>query len=181
MKKSIVNLKKNKDKFLFNVKTIIDKKEFKKFHKFYTNKYKKDYFFKVVILILAVIALILNFIKGNYYVVILLLMSGFIYPFILYVSLEKQLDKLYSKYKKINAIEEELCFFNEYFCSKTRLNVCEVRYDEVDIIYETKENIYIFISDTKAFILIKNNINNIDDFINFIKNKTNYRRIKEYF
>ena len=70
------NVKKNsssKKDYLFKTSTIIDMFEFKKFQKFYLNKFKSNIFPIIIMAILAIVAIVLNYIKGNYNVVFLVI------------------------------------------------------------------------------------------------------------
>lgn len=171
---------KNKEKsnILFETSTIIDKNEFKKFQKFYLNKFKSSLLPKLVMAFLAIIAIVMNLIKSNFDIVIMVIVFIIIYPIILSITLNRQINKMYESNKRINMLEEKLMFYDKYFESKSSLNYCKVNYSDIYKICETKSNFYIFISDNQAFIIIKSNIKDVDSFKDFIKDKAMYRRYR---
>lgn len=166
---------KSKKNILFETNTIIDEHEFKKFQKFYLNKFKKSFFPKLIIILLALLSIVLNWYKKDYYLVILVVLFLVIYPIILNITLDRQIKRMYMTNKKINMLDEKIVFFNDFFESKSSINYCKVKYDDVFVVVETKTNFYIFLSDNQAFILIKNNIDDILKFRNFIRTRVDLK------
>lgn len=173
-KKVIINEK----KYLFQTKTVIDIDEFKKFQKFYLNKFKSNIVPKLIMAFLAILAIILNFYKGNYDVVGLVVVFIIAYPIVLNFTLNSQIKKMYKSNKRINMLEEVLTFYDDYLESKSSHNYCKVQYNDIYKVCETKRNFYIFISDNQAFIIIKKEIVDIDNFKEFLMNKAPYKRYK---
>jgi len=170
------SMKGTKNKILFETSTIIDKDEFKKFQRFYLNKVQSSLLPKLIMAILAVLAIVLNAIKGNFYIVGMVVVFIIIYPIVLSITLNRQIDKMYESDKKINMLEEKLFFYDQYFESKSGVNYGKINYDEILMVCETKRNFYIFIGDREAFIIIKDNLNNTDKFKKFMMRKTKFKR-----
>jgi len=129
-------------------------------------------------IVLAILAIVLNFLKGNFDIVLLIIVFIIIYPIILSISLNMQIRKMYNSNKRINMLEETITFYDDYFECKSIHNYCKVLYNDIYKVCETKTNFYVFISDNQAFIIIKNNIDNVDSFVEFIKSKTNYKKYR---
>ncbi len=178
VKKSKKTKKLNKEISLFITSTVIDEYEFKKFHKFYLNKFKSSLIPKIILIVLAMLAISINLVKGNYYLVILLSIFVVLYPVILSFTLNRQIMKRYEGSKRINMLEEKISFYSSFFESKSSINYCKVNYEDIYLVCETKENFYIFLNENKAFIVIKNNINSLDKFKEFIIEKAKYRRYR---
>ena len=128
--------------------------------------------------ILAIVAIVLNYIKGNYNVVFLVIVFIIVYPIILSITLNSQIKKMYKSNKRINMLEEVLTFYDDYLESKSSHNYCKVLYSDIYKICETKSNFYIFISDNQAFIIIKSEINELDKFKEFIIDKAPYKKYR---
>lgn len=178
VKRSKKTKKTSKEMNLFETSTVIDEYEFKKFHKFYLNKFKSSFIPKLVLIVLAVLAIGINIIKGNYYLVILLGIFVVLYPIVLSFTLNRQIIKRYENSKRINMLEEKIVFYSNFFESRSSINYCKVNYEDIYLVCETKENFYIFLNENKAFIVIKNNINDLDKFKDFIIEKAKYRRYR---
>lgn len=168
----------NTEMSLFVTNTVIDEYEFKKFHKFYLNKFKSSLIPKIILIVLAILAISISLIKENYYLVILLSVFVILYPILLSFTLNRQIMKRYESSKRINMLEEKISFYSNFFESKSSINYCKVNYDDIYLVCETKENFYIFLNENKAFIVIKDNINDLDKFREFITGKANYRRYR---
>lgn len=169
----------NKKKVLFKTKTIVDEKEFMKFQKFYSNQFQSNSWWpKIGMILLAVLAIILNWIKGNIMVVITLIIACLIYPLVLTISVKWHIKKRYSTFKRMNVIEEDISFYDDYLQFESRINCFDVKYDDVYVVCETKYNFYLFISSNKTFIIIKDKLDDVDKFREFIKKKTTYRRYR---
>ena len=174
----MMNTKKKNTKskpFLFQVTTIIDEKEFKRFQKFYLNKFKSSLVPKMIIALLAFIALYINIIRGNTNIVILVIAFLIIYPILFTFFIDLQIKKMYRSNKKINMLEEVITFYDDNFTSKSIHNYCTVNYEDIYKVCETKNNFYIFISSNQAFILAKDSLKDVDKFRDFIKLKTEYK------
>lgn len=184
MKKDKDNKKKKKTSssvkkdYLFKTSTIIDMYEFKKFQKFYLNKFKSSIIPIIIMALLAIVAIVLNFIKGNYSVVGLVIVFIIVYPIILSFTLSSQIKKMYKSNKRINMLEETLTFYDEFLESKSDHNYCKVQYTDIYRVCETKSNFYIFISDNQAFIIIKSELKDVDGFKDFIIDKAPYKKYR---
>lgn len=169
---------KRKDNFLYKTTTIIDIKEFKRFQKFYLNKFKSSIWPILVMIALAILAIVLNFYKGNWDVVGLVIIFIIIYPILLKFTLNRQIKKMYKTNKRINMLEETITFYEDYLESCSKHNYCKVQYNDIYKVCETKTNFYIFISDNQAFIIIKEELKDLDAFKNFISLKAPYRKYR---
>ena len=178
IKKSKKTKKTIKEKCLFETSTVINEYEFNKFHKFYLNKFKSSLIPKLILIVLAILAIGINILKGNYYLVILLSVFCILYPLILSFTLNRQIIKRYEDSKRINMLEEKINFYSNFFESRSSINYCKVNYEDIYLICETKEHFYIFLNENKAFIVIKNNFEDVDSFKNFIIEKAKYRRYR---
>lgn len=182
MKKIKDNVKKKsskkKDNYLFKTATVIDMNEFERFQKFYLNKFKSNLAPKLIMAFLAILAIVLNYLKGNYDIVSWVIIFIIVYPIILSITLNMQIKKMYSSNKRINMLEEVITFYDEFLESKSEHNYCKVQYNDIYKVCETKNNFYIFISDNQAFILIKDKIDDLDKFKEFIISKTPYKRYR---
>lgn len=172
------NKKKVDDKYLYRTVTKITISEFKKFQKFYLNKFKSSLLPKIIMALLAITAIILNLIKGNLDIVLLVCAFIVVYPILLSITLNRQIVKMYNSNKRINELDEIITFYDNYLESKSSHNYCKILYDDLYKVCETKTNFYIFVSDNQAFIIIKNMIEDVDLFREFIKNKTLYRKYR---
>jgi len=141
-------------KILYKTKTIISINEFKKFQKFYLNKFNSSFFPKLIMVILAVVAVALNLLKGNLDIVFIVIVFIIIYPFLLKFALNRQINKMYKSNKKINMLEENINFYEDFFESKSKINYSKTFYDDIYLVCYVKVNIYIFIIDNQGFILI---------------------------
>lgn len=177
-KKKTKKVSSNKKDYLFKTSTIIDMYEFKKFQKFYLNKFKSSIIPIIIMALLAILAMVLNFIKGNYNVVGLVIVFVIVYPIILSVTLNSQIKKMYKSNRRINMLEEVLTFYDEYLESKSEHNYCKVQYTDIYRVCETKTNFYVFISDNQAFIIIKSELEDEDKFREFIMNKAPYKKYR---
>ena len=176
------NRKKDKkvkdDNFLYRTVTKITISEFKKYQKFYLNKYKSSLIPKIIMVILSVLAIGLNYLKGNYNVVFLVIGFVILYPVFLTITLNRQIVKMYSSNKRINELDETISFYEKYLESKSSHNYCKVSYDDLYKVCETKTNFYIFVKDNQAFIIIKDMLDDVDSFREFIKDKAEYRKYR---
>lgn len=165
------------NKYIYQTKTIIDQKEFKKFQKFYLNKFKNSFIPKLIIVLLALAAITINFFRGNFDIVFLIIIFIIAYVIVFTLTINIQINKMYKSNRRINVLEETITFYDDYLESKSSHNYCRVEYKDIYRVCETKNNFYIFISDNQAFILIKKNIENVESFKSFIKDekKVNYK------
>lgn len=172
--------KKDDAKKIFDTITVIDEKEFKRFQNFYLNKFKfKSNIIPILIMVvLAVVAMCLNVMKENYHVVWLLVAFIIIYPVALNITLNIQIKKMYKSYKRINILEETLTFYDKYLESRSVNNYCKIEYKDLFKVCETKDNFYIFVNENQSFIVIKNCLEDIDKFRDFIKKKIVYRKYR---
>ena len=162
--------------YLFKTTTTITEKEFSRFQHFYLNKFKSSLIPKLVIIFLTVLAAVLNALKGNWYVVILLGVFAIVYPLTLSLTINHQIKKMYHNSVKIQILEETLTFYEDYFTSKSKHTDLKVNYKDLYRICETKNNVYIFISDNQAFIINKENVKKLNEFLSFIKDKGEYKK-----
>ncbi len=169
-------IKKETDNYLFKTTTTITEKEFSRFQHFYLNKFKSSLIPKLVIIFLTIGAAILNALKGNWYVVILLGVFAIIYPLAFYLTINHQIKKMYRNSLKIQVLEETLTFYEEYFTSKSKHTDLKVDYKDLYRICETKTNVYLFISDNQAFIISKENVKKLTEFLSFLKDKGEYKK-----
>lgn len=163
---------------LFCTNTIIDINEFKLFQKFYLNKFNNNLLPKIIMIILTILAIVLCLLKENVDTAIMVGIFMLIYPFLLNFSLNLQMKKMYKKNKKINVLEEKINFYDNYFESKSVQNCYKVSYSDIFCVCETKTNFYIFINKNQAFIIVKNNLEDLDRFRRFISKKANYRKYR---
>ncbi len=164
------------DKALFVTQTIINKEEFKRFQKYFLNSGKYNFLSKLLMVLLALLVIIISYFKHNYRVLYLVVAFSIIYPIALVVTINWQIKKKYERKKKVNELIEEFRFYNDNFVSKLAKSSIKISYDAVLKIVETKQNFYIFMEDNQAFIIIKNNLNDIDAFRDFMKEKVNYEK-----
>ena len=172
------NKKKIDDNYLYCTVTKITISEFKKFQRFYLNKFKSSLLPKIIMALLAITAIILNLIKGNFDIVLLVCAFMVGYPILLSITLNRQIMKMYNSNKRINELDEIITFYDNYLESKSSHNFCKILYDDLYKVCETKTNFYIFVSDNQAFIIIKDMLKDIDSFREFIKGKALYRKYK---
>lgn len=172
--------KNDDEKYLFEVVTIIDENEFKKFQKFYLNrfKFKSNIIPIIIMIILSIIAIYLNVMKENFRVVWMLVVFIILYPAVLNITLNIQIKKRYKTYKRINVLEETLTFYEKYLESKSVNNYCKLEYKDLFNVCETKENFYIFVNENQSFIVRKVTLEDIGIFRDFIKKKIAYRRYR---
>lgn len=169
-------IKEEKENYLFKTTTTITEKEFSRFQHFYLNKFKSSLIPKLVIIFLTVLAAVLNALKGNWYVVVLLGVFAIVYPLALSLTINHQIKKMYHNSIKIQILEESLTFYKDYFTSKSKHTDLKVNYKDLYRICETKANVYLFISDNQAFIINKKNVKKLNDFLSFIKDKSEYKK-----
>ena len=164
--------------YLFKSNTIITMNEFKKFQKFYLNKFKNTIIPKIIMIVLALLVIIINIIKQDYKLVGIVIVFVILYPIVLNFAINRQIKKMYTSNKRINELEEILYFYDTYLESKSKQNYCRVMYEDIYKVCETKSNFYIFLSDNQAFIVIKDNLKVVDGLRDLVKDKTNYRKYR---
>jgi len=164
------------DNALFVTKTIIDQDEFKRFQKYFLNSGKYNFFSKLLMVLLVILVIIISYFKHNYKVLYLVVASSIIYPIVLAATINWQIKKKYEHKKKINELVEEFKFYNDNFVSKLEKSCIKISYDEVLKCVETKKNFYLFMKDNQAFIIIKNNLDDVGAFREFMKEKVNYEK-----
>ena len=172
-KKKVTN---NKTNYLFKTDVVVTEKEFKKFQKFYLNKFKNSFIPKLILIALTIVAIIINLLKGNFYLVSLIIIFVIIYVIAFVLTIDRQIKKMYQKNIKINMLKETITFFEDHFESKSKYNYCQLKYDDIFKICETKSNFYIFTSKREAFIIIKDELEDVDDFRSFMMKRANYKR-----
>ncbi len=170
--------KEHDDQLLFETKTVIDEKEFKKFQKFYLNKFKSSLLPKLIIIFLAILSLILAIIRRSPSAIVLIIAFMILYPTLLTITLNVQIKKIYQSNMRINMLEETLSFYEDHFISQSKYTHYETKYSDIYKLCETKDNFYIFLSDNQSFILIKKNIDNLEKFTSFIKQKGPYKKYR---
>lgn len=164
--------------YLHKSSTVITMEEFKKFQKFYLNKFKSTIIPKIIMVVLALLVIIINIIKKDYDLVGIVIVFVICYPLVLNFALNRQIKKMYKSNKRINELEEFLYFYDDYLESKSKHNYCKVMYEDIYKICETKSNFYIFVSENQAFIVIKNNIKDVDGLRELLSKKAKYRRYR---
>ena len=177
-KKKKIKNKKKEDKVFYETTIIVDKDEFKRFSKFYSNKLKSSLIPRLILIALLLLSIFLNYIKGNFVVVYSLIGLGVLYPIALTVTLNMQINYMFKNNKRFHLTEEKLSFFDKYFESKSSINWCLVNYEDIYKICETKSNFYIFLNHNQAFIIIKDKLSDVDGFRSFIRDKAFYERYK---
>ena len=180
MDKKKKSAKKNKaDKeLLFETSTVMNKEEFKRYQKFYLNKFKSNIVPKLVLIGLALLSIVLNYMKGNYGIALSIVGFVIAYPIFLNITINLQINRMFLNHIRINLLEERLVFYKDYLESKSSSNWCKVKYEDIFKVCETKKNFYIFVNDNQAFIIIKDNLKDIDAFRDFIRDKGIYKRYR---
>lgn len=164
--------------YLHKSSTVITIDEFKKFQKFYLNKFKSTIIPKIIMIVLALLVIIINIIKKDYNLVGIVIVFIIAYPITLNFALNRQIKKMYKTNKRINELEESLYFYDDYLESKSKHNYCKVMYEDIYKICETKTNFYIFVSENQAFIVIKSNIKDVDGLRDLLSTKAKYRKYR---
>ena len=163
---------------LFEVTTIIDEKEFNRYQSFYLNKFKASIIPKIIFVLLFSGAFIFSYLNKNTRVMILLIAFIIIYPILFYYTIKLQIKKMYKSDIKINMLEETISFYKDYLESKSNHNYCKIEYKDLYKICETKKNFYIFVKENQAFIVLKSNVKELDQFTDFIKKIGPYKRYR---
>lgn len=178
-KKNKINMDMSgEDKALFVTKTIINQEEFKRFQKYFLNSGKYNLWSKLLMVLLALLVIIISYYKHNYRVLYLVIAFSIIYPIALTVTINWQIKKKYENKKKINELIEEFRFYNNHFVSKLEKSCIKIAYEEVLKCVETKKDFYIFMQDNQAFIIIKNNLDDVENFREFMREKVNYEKAR---
>ena len=177
-KKKVAKKIEKESNYLHKSSTVITIDEFKKFQKFYLNKFKSTIIPKIIMVVLALLVIIINIVKKDYDLVGIVIVFVIVYPLMLNFALNMQIKKMYKSNKRINELEEFLYFYDNCLESKSKHNYCKVMYEDIYKVCETKSNFYIFVSDNQAFIVIKNNIKDVDGLRELLSKKTKYRKYR---
>ena len=170
-------MSKKKD-YLYKVNTVIDPEEFYKFQSFYMNKYKNGNILKIILILLALSLWGIEFYKGDAFLVILTTFFILIYPIIVKIGTDKEINKLYKNSLRMREEKETIYFYKDHLVDKSNLSDYNIKYKDILCTCETKDNIYIFFEDNKAFILIKNMIDKEEELKELLKKETKYKRYR---
>ncbi len=160
--------------YLYKVKTSIEEKDFIKYQKFFINIINKGIIGEVIIIFLAILVLLFEIYRKNIVLIIISVLFIIIYPIMLDLSLKKQIKRMYKNNFRVNNKEVDIYFYKDYIDSQFGFFNNKIKYEDIKYTYELNKYIYIFVDNNLSLILKKNNLKK--EVIDFIKEKTKYKR-----
>lgn len=170
------------EKSLFENKTLYTKELYLEFSKFHLRKRSLItaiplYICMAIMTLSSILLIVLNLdISAGIAFLILSLAVILIYIFLPNISVSKVLkfDKTFEN------TENKYEFYEDYLFVENKYGSTKVDYNDLYKVYETKNNIYIYINSTQAFLVSKSGFDSkLDEVKEFLKNKFKERYIEK--
>ncbi len=168
-------------KVLYENVTEYDKREMNKFQAFHEKRSKPYMLYLLFLLVLLIILLIVNIVIGNWrWLLGSTILFGILYFYYRYYRADRAKAnnaKIKDKKYIFDFYEKQMKITDAYLNQYTITN-----YFEIERVYETEENFYLYLSQQYSYILNKNNfsIGKLNDFRDFIKKKCLLKYRKKY-
>lgn len=168
---------KKKD-YLYKININVDEKTFNRFQKFYINKLNKGLIGNIILVLLALIVMILEFVRGNIHLVILTAIFIVIYHLALNYTINKQIKKMYKSNYKVNEKTEVLYLYKDHIVTDNSLFKKDIKYEDIYLTCITRKDIYIFTEKNIAIIIPKKELKEIDKIEKVLIDNTKNKRYK---
>lgn len=168
-------------KVLYENITEYDKREMDKFQAFHEKKSKPYMIYLLFLLVLLIILLIINIVIGNWrWLLGSTILFGILYYYYRYYRADRgKANNMKIKNKKFifDFYDKQIRITDAYANQYSTTN-----YFEIERVYETEENFYLYLSQQYSYIINKNNFNigKLNDFRDFIKKKCLLKYRKKY-